>query len=424
MTFSTTALYLVVFALAVSVTCAAIQVEADEFNYDEAKVPAYKLPDPLVMQDGTPVKDAEAWNTKRRPELLELFREHVYGRLPGRPEGMHFEVAEEDSQALDGKATRKKVVIHFSDKPDGPKLTAVSYIPNKRSGPVPMFVGMRLFDRDPPYPVAGRHVTTHDDASDKNVVPPGFEKLPGDKIIEIILDQGYGITSLDPADFAPDDKETWDESLIEWLEPDKNKRAPDMGKAIAAWAWALSRTLDYFETDKDVDAKSVIVVGHSRMGKTALWAGAQDERFAIVISNNSGCGGAALSRRIFGETVARINSVFPFWFCDNFRRYNGRESDLPVDQHELIALVAPRPVYVASAEDDGWADPHGEFLSAVGAEPVYQLLGLKGLGATKLPPVNLPIGDHIGYHLRTGKHALADYDWLRYLDFADQHLSK
>ncbi|MBX3412432.1 MAG: acetylxylan esterase [Pirellulales bacterium] len=421
---STTAFYLLVLALTVMAAGTSLEADAEDFNYDESKVPAYKLPDSLVMQDGTPVQDAETWTTQRRPELLELFREHVYGRLPGRPEGMHFEVAEEDSQMLGGKATRKKIVIHFSDQPDGPKLTAVSYLPNKRSGPVPMFVGLRLFDRNLEYPAAGRHVTSRDAETKKNVVPTGFEKLPGEKVIETILDQGYGITSLDPADFVPDDKETWDESLIQWFEPEKEKRAPDMGKAIASWAWALSRTLDYFETDKDVDAKRVIVVGHSRMGKTALWAGAQDERFAIVISNNSGCGGAALSRRIFGETVARINTVFPFWFCDNFRRYNGRESDLPVDQHELVALVAPRPVYIASAEEDGWADPQGEFLSAVGADPVYQLLGVEGLGTATLPRVNQPIGGHIGYHLRVGQHALADYDWLRYLDFADRHLSK
>lgn len=424
MTFSTSALYVFLFALAVALASTRIEADADEFNYDEEKVPAYKLPDPLVMQDGTPVTDAEMWRAKRRPELLELFREHVYGRLPARPEGMHFEVVEEDSQALDGLATRKKIVIHFSDKPDGPKLTVVCYLPNKRTGPVPVFVGMRLFTRDEPYPVAGRHVTSKDAETGKTRVPAGFDKLPGEKIIETILAQGYGIASLDPADFVPDDKKTWDESLIAWFERDPAKRSPDMGKAIAAWAWALSRTLDYFETDKDVDASRVIVVGHSRMGKTALWAGAQDERFAIVISNNSGCGGAALSQRIFGETVARINTVFPFWFCDNFRRYNGREGDLPVDQHELIALIAPRPVYVASAEEDGWADPRGEFLAALGAESVYQLLGLSGLNAKEIPPANKPIGQYIGYHLRSGQHALADYDWLRYLDFADKHLAR
>jgi dienelactone hydrolase len=355
-------------------------------NYSEEQLPPYTLPDPLVAADGTRVTK-ETWPA-RRAEILDLFRQHVYGRAPvDKPQGVAFTTVEEDASDLGGRATRRLVEISFDTPHAGRfKFPVQIYLPNAATRPMPVVVLLQ------------------------------FQGLT-DAITPQLIDRGYALAILDRNGVAADDKEEYRKGVINAFSGD-GPLAADAWRTIAAWAWGASRVVDYLETEPAIDCRRISVAGHSRMGKTALWAGATDERFAAVLSNNSGCGGAALARRIFGETVGRINTVFPHWFCENHHRYNDREADLPVDQHMLLALIAPRAVYVTSADEDLWADPRGEFLSCVHADPVYQLLGVAGLGTQEMPSLERPlISGPIGYHVRRGRHAFTEYDWQRFLDF-------
>lgn len=399
------------------------------FNYDESKVPDYTLPDPLISLDGSKVKSPADW-TERRAEIMRLFQLHVYGRRPAPPKKVSYKIQDVDESALGGKAVRKQVAIQLQDVGPGFDLNVLMYLPAKARGPVPVFVG---------YNFRGNQSIHSDPAillSHSWMRPGGGEGYEGNTAteksrgtsasrwpVEMILDRGYGLVTLYYGDVEPDHADGWKDGIRRYLTQDEDRRSldPEEWSAISAWSWGLSRVVDYLETDKSVDAKKIALMGHSRLGKTSLWGGASDERFAIVISNDSGCGGAALSRRAFGETVERINTSFPHWFCKQFKQYNSNEAALPVDQHMLIALMAPRPVYVASAQEDQWADPNGEFLSAKNAGPVYQLFGLKGVGVDKQPEIHHPVGGHIGYHIRAGKHDVTDYDWEQYMNFADRH---
>lgn len=397
------------------------------YLYDESKVIAYELPDPLVCQDGTKVETAQTWIEKRRSEILKLFKEEVYGESPENRIPMRIEIVEEGQGALGGKAIRKQVAIVLGGEHRTLSLNLLLYLPKTSNQSIPGFLtinfqGNHTVHSDPAILLPNTWVRNRNGIKDNNAREIDRGLVASRWAISDMINRGYAFATVYYGDIDPDFDDGFQNGAhVLFSQSDSEIRKPSDWGSIAGWAWGLSRCMDYLVKDPLIDSNRIAVMGHSRLGKTSLWAGATDERFAMVISNNSGCGGAALSRRRFGETVKRINTSFPHWFCENYKKYNDKEENCPVDQHMLIALTAPRPVYIASAQEDRWADPKGEFLSALHAEPVYQLFG-KSFGAKKQPMLNRPVHRQIGYHVRKGKHDVTAYDWNQYLDFADQHL--
>lgn len=406
----------------------AAQAQRENVIDEESKVPGYQLPDVLTRFKGGTVQTGKAWFKKQRPDILKLFTNEVYGKVPGKLPVSDFKVWETSDKALNGLAVRRQLSLFFRKNDRLLEVNVLMYLP-KTVQKAPVFLAynftgnhavyndahIRLTEswvrNDPSVGIINNQVTEQSRATSSNRWP-----------VEEIIKAGYGLVTVYYGDVDPD-KNDFSDGIHPFFYTDKQTK-PRMNEwgSLAAWAWGLSRVMDYLEKDSLADAKHVAVLGHSRLGKAALWAGATDQRFAMVVSNESGCGGAALSRRKFGETLQIINTSFPHWFCDNFIKYSDNEDRLPVDQHMLLALMAPRPLYVASAEGDQWADPRGEFLSAKHASPVYELLGLEGLPAKEMPEVNQPVMGTIGYHIRSGKHDLTLYDWQQYIRFADKHL--
>lgn len=396
---------------------------AQKANYDETKASPFPIPNLLNSVTGQKITNTKQWEANKQA-LLNLFAVNVYGTTPMLNLKQHF-VVKNTKEVFGGKAIQKQISIVFDDYPQLSTIDMLLYVPKGIKKP-PVFLGLNfegnhslIDDKDIPITKNWMRGENKDVLRVKDHVAlegsRGTAKIETWPFEKIVL-SGFAVATAYCGDIEPDFDEGWKNSLRGVI----GNRETNTWGAMGSWAWGLSRMLDYLQTDMNVDGKKAIVIGHSRLGKAALWAAAQDTRFAAVISNESGEGGAALSKRWYGETVEIINTNFPHWFCEKFKTYNDNVSALPVDQHQLLALMAPRPIYVSSAEGDQWSDPKGEFLSLFLSQPVFKLYGKKTLTETERPPVNYPIGNYNRYHYRSGKHDLNLYDWDQYLKFAKE----
>lgn len=399
-----------------------------EVNYDEANVPDFELPDPRFNpRENRIIDNVKEWEEIQRAYLLELFATEMYGEFPDENLEVNF-ILESNQLVFGEKAIRKEVTINIKSASGEKDISLLLYLPNRKD-PSPVFLGLNFFGNhtihaDPGISIHRSWVRNNEDFQITN--NRASEKNRGVRTnrwpVEYLIDQGYGLATMYYGEIDPDYDDGFENGIHELLAENVDKSRLS---SLSAWAWALSQALTYLQRDTDVDAEKISVIGHSRLGKAALWAGALDHRFALVISNDSGCGGAALSRRRYGETVGRINHAFPHWFCEAFNQYNNNENTLPFDQHTLLGLIAPRPLYVASAEDDQWADPRGEFLSARSASTVYQLYRKKGLSEAEMPEVDQPLlNTEVGYHIRSGGHDITQYDWEQFVKFANRQFKK
>lgn len=396
--------------------------------YSEKDVPPYDIHDVLTTLKGKKVTTVAQWEKLRRPEILKTLSTEMYGFTPTSKVKVKTKIIEINKKAINGKATRKQIELTFIKNKKELKVQVLVYFPNKKDKPAPAFAilnfcGNQSIEADSVIVIS----ETLKKEFDKTVLRTRNPRTVrgGDANIypiERIIDNGLGFATAWYGDFDPDYYDGFENGVHGLLHKKGQKHGPNDWGSLGAWAWGLSRILDYLETDKDFDATKVAVIGHSRNAKAAIWAAAQDRRFAMCIPNNSGCGGTALMKRIYGETASSLNRRFPHWMCENFKKYINNEDSLTIDSYDLIGLIAPRPLYIGSAEGDQWADPHGEFLGMLYAQPVYQLYGIKKFPYDTMTPLGFKvIKSQIGYHYRTGYHALTPFDWEAYIEFAKFH---
>ncbi len=391
-------------------------------NYDESKVPAYTLPDPLVFNNGKPVKSKKDW-AARRTEILSVFENEMYGKVPeGKVTSSYTDISK-DENSCNGIAVRREIRLVLSHEDRNIVLNLLLFLP-KSAKKSPVFLGYNFsgnhtVSKEPGIQIASSWVRNNPalGITDNHSTEAARGTDAASWSVNELVKKGYGVATMYYGDVDPDFDDGFKNGVHALFAASRDGSS---WGSIAAWAWGLSRAMDVLEKIDAVDSKKVVVFGHSRLGKTALWAGVMDPRFAIVISNESGSGGAALSLRKYGETITRTNIAFPHWFCGNFKKFNDKEETLPFDQHEILALIAPRPVYVSTAEDDRWGDPKGSFLACVAASPVYILLGKKGFPGKEMPALESPVMGTIGYHIRPGKHDVKPFDWKCFMDFADK----
>jgi hypothetical protein len=403
-----------------------VSAEVDEFPPVSELKPQPEFPDPLTFFNGTKVGSRDQWNKERRPELIRLFQHYMYGELPPAPKSIESRVERSDAGCFGGKATLKAVTISFGPA-DAPKIHLLVVTPNRPGGRKPAFLGLNF---------CGNHTLLDDRAialpatwmpdycegcMEHRATDAGRGIQKDVWAVEQTIDRGYALACFFCGDVDPDRDDFSDGIHPFYAPPGATGRGPQGWGSIAAWAYGLHRAVDYLVTDKDLDPARIAVVGHSRLGKTALLAGALDERIALVIPHQAGCGGTAPSRHDVGEQVRQINDRFPHWFCDEFKKFNDQVERLPFDQHCLVALCAPRPVLLSNAQEDTWADPEGQFRVLQGADPVYRLLGSKGLDGKSFPELDQLLDTPLGYYIRPGKHAMTAGDWQVFLAFADKH---
>jgi len=374
----------------------------EKTNYRERDVPEYSLPEILISSEGDTVHTIEAWETIQRPEILHLFEKHVYGIIPVDFEDINFQPVHVEENPYSDISLLKQVDIEVKRNGNNHSLRLDLFIPKNGLGPFPVF----LF------------INHRKNLGLQKYIETEFWPVPS------ILDRGYAVAAIYAEDLSPDDKNRYKEGILNSLYPEHLEIENGM-RALGAWGWGAMRAMDYFEQDIDIDASRAALVGHSRGGKAALWTGANDPRWAITIANGSGAGGAALSRRKFGETIADLNSSFPHWFSKNLKAFSGKEEEMPIDQHMLLASIAPRAVYISSATKDQWADPRGEYLALKKGSEVYTTVYGLELNFPEIATFSTPVmQEYAGYHIKVGNHSLTLFDWELFMDFADVQFDK